>query len=206
MTLKIIGAGFGRTGTESMKRALEMLGFGPCYHMYEVLPHQDRVAMWRGIGSGDIVPDWDKVFEGYQATVDWPAAFYWHQLADLYPQAKILLTVRSAESWFASMEKTILKVVETSGHETIGGTLIVRRTFNNDLSRENMINTYNRHVAAVQNAFGPDRLLIYELGSGWAPLCAFLGCDVPEEDYPRGNDAQDFHSRAENSDPVMKGG
>jgi hypothetical protein len=111
MALDIIGAGFGRTGTESMKSALEMLGYGPCYHMYEVIPHKERFETWQGIYDGNIEPDWDAVFDGFKATVDWPAAHYWRELAAHFPEAKILLTYRDAESWYASMEKTILTLL-----------------------------------------------------------------------------------------------
>ena len=193
MILKVIGAGFGRTGTESMKRALEMLGFGPCYHMYEVLPHQDRVKMWRGILRG-AVPDWDAVFEGYQATVDWPAAHYWRDLAAHYPDAKILLTVRSSESWYASMDKTILQVLRDPADPDSIGQQLGRAVFDGRLDdRDHVIAAYERNIAEVQAAFGPERLLTYTLGDGWGPLCAFLGCPEPAADYPRSNAPGQFH-------------
>ena len=198
MALQVIGAGFGRTGTESMKRALEMLGFGPCYHMYEVYPDPARYKMWQDILDGEITPDWDHVFDGFQATVDWPACTYWRELSAQFPEAKILLTIRSSESWLASMENTILPALRDPKHEGTIGHKIKAKTFGNRVALEDhphVVEVFNRHNAEVQAAFGPERLLTYELGSGWEPLCAFLGVDVPDTPYPRGNDAADFHAR-----------
>ena len=113
MGLSVIGAGFGRTGTESMKLALETLGLGPCHHMKDVLGNPRQIDLWRSAARGER-PDWDEIFDGYIAAVDWPAAYFWRELSAYYPDAKILLTVRSPESWYASMANTILKVLETS--------------------------------------------------------------------------------------------
>ncbi|MEX0339182.1 MAG: sulfotransferase family protein [Arenibacterium sp.] len=198
MTLEIIGAGFGRTGTDSMKRALEMLGYGPCYHMYEVLPDQERYMTWQGIYDGRITPDWDVLFDGFRATVDWPAAHYWRELADHFPKAKILLTNRDPESWYASMDKTILTFMRDL-EVTEGMAPRIRRDVFADIAhdRDHIIAVYKRNVEAVQKAFGPERLLTYELGSGWAPLCQFLGVETPAEPYPSGNDSTDFHVKNE---------
>lgn len=194
--LDIIGAGFGRTGTESMKRALEILGFGPCYHMYEVMPNPERYQTWLDIYDGKITPDWDRVFDGYRSTVDWPAVRYWRELADAYPDAKILLTTRDPDSWFDSMSRTILKVVrDEEAPDTIGARLVREEFGDRTDDRDHVTGVYNAHVAEVQAAFGPDRLLTYELGSGWAPLCTFLGVDVPEVAYPKGNATEEFHAR-----------
>ena len=113
MALSVIGAGFGRTGTESMKLALETLGMGPCHHMKEVLANPEQVALWRSAAQGDL-PDWEDAFAGYSSAVDWPAAYFWRELSEYYPDAKILLTVRSADSWYASMANTILKTLKAS--------------------------------------------------------------------------------------------
>lgn len=193
MALEIIGAGFGRTGTESMKRALEMLGYGPCYHMHEVLSHKDRYAIWMSLCSTDAVPNWDDTFNGYRATVDWPGAHFWRELADHYPEAKIILTVRSSASWYASMDKTILPIMrgsdETKLAKAIGLSLFGNRIHDQDA----IIDVYEQHIAEVQSSFGPDRLLTYELGSGWEPLCRFLNVSVPDTPFPRGNDPDLFH-------------
>lgn len=198
MTLDIIGAGFGRTGTESMKKALEILGHDPTYHMFEILPHADRVEMWIEILSGNRQPDWTAIFAGYTACVDWPAAYFWRELSELYPEAKILLTVRSSESWYASMEKTILKFMrQSAGNTTIGGNL-AELVFDRRLDdKAHIIGVYERNIAEVQAAFGPDRLLTYELGSGWEPLCAFLQVPVPDVPYPSGNRSDQFQDNVD---------
>lgn len=195
MALSVIGAGFGRTGTESMKRALEMLGCGPCYHMHEVMYDKDRTETWRAIAKG-AKPAWDTIFSGYQATVDWPAAFFWRELSALWPDAKILLTKRDADSWYRSMENTILKVLrESDDPDSIGERLIAQQVFGGNLKdRDHVISVYNQNIADVQAAFGPDRLLTYNLGDGWEPLCNFLGKPIPREPYPRGNEPGSFHA------------
>ena len=198
MSLEIIGAGFGRTGTESMKRALELLGFGPCYHMHEVIPHKDRYAHWLSVYNDGADPRFEETFADYRATVDWPGARYWRELAAHYPDAKILLTVRSAESWYASMENTILKLMRDPEANPGMARSIARSVFSDRVyDRDHFIAVYEQNIADVQAEFGPERLLTYELGSGWGPLCAFLGVSEPEEDYPRGNAKDEFHKRGE---------
>lgn len=208
MPLKIIGAGFGRTGTESMKRALEMLGYGPCYHMYEVMPEPTRYQTWLDLYDDRIAPDWDAIFEGYQATVDWPACAYWRDLAAHFPEAKVLLTVRSAESWYASMEKTILTFMRQHNDPPGMAERLAAKTFGGRVSeadRDHIIDVFTRHNAEVQAAFGPERLLTYHLGSGWKPLCDFLDVPVPDAPYPRGNHAEAFHDRDQELTAVRRG-
>ncbi len=174
MALSVIGAGFGRTGTESLKLALEMLGLGPCHHMKEVLADPTRLARWRSIAQGaegaqgteSAEPDWDDVFAGYRSTVDWPGAYFWRALARHYPDAKILLTVRSAESWYASMENTILATLKASTDPaSIGLKLIGEQVFGGRLDdRSHIIAAYEQNTADVEAAFPPERLLTYQLG------------------------------------------
>ncbi len=102
MTIKIIGAGFGRTGKKSLKEALELLGFGPCYHMSELHRGPERLRFWQEAADSGKT-DWNALFDGYNACVDWPAAHYWRDLADFYPDAKVLLSVRPAEAWVKSI-------------------------------------------------------------------------------------------------------
>lgn len=193
MTLSVIGAGFGRTGTESMKRALEQLGLGPCHHMYEVMANPGQKAIWRSIAKGDD-RDWDEAFAGYHSAVDWPSAFFWRELAEYYPDAKILLTVRSSESWYASMEKTIFKTLgESSERDSVGIKLIAERVFGGRLDdRDHAVSIYEKNIADVQAAFGSDRLLTYNLGDGWESLCRFLDVPVPDTPFPRTNSAAEF--------------
>jgi hypothetical protein len=195
MALSVIGAGFGRTGTESMKLALETLGLGPCHHMKEVLPNPQQIALWRSVAQGGSA-DWDEIFAGYHAAVDWPAAYFWRELAEHYPDAKILLTLRSPESWYASMANTILKVLETSTDpDSLGVKLIGEGVFGGRADNPaHAMAAFERNTAEVQAAFTDERLLTYHLGDGWEPLCRFLGEPVPETPYPRSNSAEDFHS------------
>ena len=166
MALEIIGAGFGRTGTESMKRALERLGYGPCYHRYEVIPDKQRYETWQGIYDGTVTPDWDVVFDGFKATVDWPAARYWRELAAHFPQAKILLTYRDPESWYASMEKTILTFLRDPEKTDGMAPRLHRAVFGGNVQdKDHIIAVYERNISEVQKAIGPDRLLSYELGA-----------------------------------------
>ena len=192
MPLSVIGAGFGRTGTESLKKALEILGYDPCYHMFEVLPHQDRVDQWIGLTQG-ADPDWTKMFDGYNASVDWPGAHFWRELAAHYEEAKIILTVRESDKWFESMSSTILPLLRSGEPDSLGNKMFVQQTFEGNVDdRDHVIDCYNRHNACVEASIDPDRLLVYSLGSGWVPLCAFLGVDVPETPYPHGNSSDRF--------------
>jgi hypothetical protein len=207
MALSVIGAGFGRTGTESMKQALELLGYGPCYHMLEVLPNKARVLSWRAIARGK-QPDWDDVFQGFAATVDWPGAFFWRELSDFYPDAKILLTVRDSASWYESMENTILPVLRnTTDHNSIGTKLVLERVFAGNIDdRDHVIEAYERNTADVQAAFTPDRLLTYHVGDGWARLCRFLECSVPDVPYPHTNRPDQFQEAIARADRRRENG
>lgn len=196
MSLSIIGAGFGRTGTESLKKALEILGFGPCYHMFEVLPHPERVEMWRAAARGE-VPNWDDAFSGYRSTVDWPAAFFWRELSEHFPKAKIILSVRDAESWYESMDNTILRGLrDSTDQNSVGLKMIANGVFGGEINdRDHIIATYEANIREVQSAFSSDRLLTLELGSGWEPLCQFLECPIPQDPFPSSNSSEGFASR-----------
>lgn len=195
MTLKVIGAGFGRTGTASLKLALETLLGGPCYHMTEVLGKPGQVDLWIDVATGN--PDWDAIFDGYAATVDYPACNYWRELAVAYPDAKIVLSVRSPESWFESTQKTIFSE-RIQGYQkgTKWGEMClngVDKFVGGDLNdREAVIAAFNAHNEEVKSAFGPDRVLVFEAKDGWEPLCAFLGMPVPDEPYPNINSNEEF--------------
>lgn len=201
MSLQIIGAGFGRTGTESLKRALEMMGFGPCHHMHEVMARPELNTQWRAIAAG-ADPDWDRLFKGYRSTVDWPSTHYWDALADHYPDAKIILSLRDATGWYKSMQNTILPVLrDSTDAESFGTTVIRDQVFSGNLDdQDHVIRVYEDHITQVQAKIPADRLLTYELGSGWKPLCAFLGCEVPSEPYPSGNRPDQFHAKIAEAD------
>ena len=192
--MKVIGTGFGRTGTDSMRKALNILGVGPTHHMFELIEGRSSREQWLEIAEGG-KPDWETLFTGYNACVDWPSAFYWQSLITHYPQAKVLLTMRSAESWWKSFEATILKHIQ-SGDDPHGlaQRLIADQVFDGRPDdRNHAISIYNRNVEEVVSTVAPERLLIHDLGDGWDPLCQFLDVPVPEVDYPMGNTTEDFN-------------
>jgi len=178
-----------------MKMALEILGLGPCHHMKELLAKPAQLALWRLVARGDNL-DWNAAFAGYHCAVDWPSAFFWRELSAFYPHAKILLTVRDAESWYASMDKTILKTLrESTDPDSVSIKLIAERVFDGRLDdRAHAIAVYERNTAEVQAAFDGGRLLTYELGDGWEKLCQFLGKPVPDTPFPCSNSAEEFNA------------
>lgn len=198
MTLSVIGAGLGRTGTLSLKLALERLGFAPCCHMMEVFPHPERAAAWVATLDPD-KRDWDTLFDGFSATVDWPGVTYWRELAAYYPDAKVILSVRDPERWFESTQATIFnpeqqalaKAAMQPGTPDLSP--LVYAMFDNRINdRAHCIEAFNRHNREVVDTIPPDRLLVFEANSGWEPLCAFLGCDVPPDPFPHVNDSAFF--------------
>ncbi|UCI24737.1 sulfotransferase family protein [Mesorhizobium sp. B2-8-5] len=195
MSLKVIGTGFGRTGTDSMREALTMLGFGPCHHMSEVMAHEEQKALWRALAKG-AAPDWDRLFAGYKSCVDWPSAHYWRELIEIYPQARVILTWRSPESWWESFEKTLLPAIAGStDHDSLGVSLVSKQVFDGrPQDRAHAIAIYRDNVEAVLNTVPAERLLVHKLGDGWAPLCAHLGIPVPDEPYPSRNSTQEFRT------------
>ncbi|GII90737.1 hypothetical protein Ssi02_09680 [Sinosporangium siamense] len=164
-TLEIIGAGFGRTGTLSMKAALERLGFGPCYHAIEFMTHPDHPAKWESAFAGK--PDWESVFEGYRSTVDFPGAAFWRELADAYPQAKVILTTRDPESWYASVQATILTTMESRDGAPANDALDWFRKLSEKISdKQTAIEWFNEHNEAVRAYIPADRLLDFEVNQG----------------------------------------
>lgn len=195
MPLSVIGAGFGRTGTLSLKLALEQLGFGPCYHMVEVFKNPEAPAYWEAVADGGPV-DWEEVFEGYRSTVDWPSATFYRELAEAYPDAKVILTVRDPDAWFRSTQETIFGPLipkdETNPHSRMV-MKVIDDLFGRDMhNRERLISVFNAHNARVREVIAPERLLVYEVAEGWGPLCAFLGAPVPETPMPRVNSTEEF--------------
>lgn len=206
MALQVIGAGFGRTGTLSMKAALEQLGYDKCHHMLEVFPSDAQLDMWHRISQGE-TPDWDSVFDGFQASVDFPSSAYWRELAAYYPDAKIILTTRSFDSWYESASETIYPVsrdipgwmmmipkVRKIKEMTYG--VIWNRVFGGNFEDKTATRqAFEQHESDVKAAFSEDRLLVFHPKEGWGPLCAFLGKPVPDGDFPNVNDRSDFQNR-----------
>jgi hypothetical protein len=153
MTIQVIGAGFGRTGTDSLREALTILGFGPCHHMVEVNSNDEQRRLWRALAQGAAL-DWDRLLAGYSSFVDWPSAFYWRELMAHFPEAKVILTYRSPESWWESFEKTILAYINRqTDPESLVATLIARRVFDgrpND--RSHTISRYEANVREVRES------------------------------------------------------
>ena len=201
MALEIIGPGFGRTGTSSLKTALEHLGYGPTHHMFEVRDRPAQLAHWQALARGE-VPNWNNVFAGYRSQVDWPGARYWRELAAFYPNARLILTVRDPDEWYDSLSATILKLMDQRGHVPdphiaglldMGFTLIEIGEFEGRIrNRDHAIAMFNKRIADVQAGIPPARLLTFDVSEGWEPLCRFLGCDVPAISFPRLNSSRQF--------------
>lgn len=212
--MKVVGVGVGRTGTLSLKAALERLGFGPCFHGRHVLDHPDRLSLWEAAAAGDPV-DWTALFDGYTSTVDWPGAAFWRELAAAFPEARVVLTVRDADSWYDSVRSTIFRMFGDGpadgrvarARRTVPG-LDVFTAFHRRMiwdgffggrfaDRHHAIRLYNEHNAAVIRELPADRLLVTTPDGGWEPLCTFLGVPIPDEPYPHLNDPGMFWTRVE---------
>jgi hypothetical protein len=198
MGLKVIGAGFGRTGTRSLKEALEILGLGPCHHMMEVFMHPEQVPFWDRAALGEKV-DWNEVFATYNSACDWPSCSFYEELAQVYPDAKVILSLRDSKSWYKSVTSTILPAMKKSEGRLpgiFGPLLIGEKTFHEDFSEANMIQVYERHNEEVKRKIPKDRLLVFEAKDGWDSLCKFLGVPVPSVPYPAMNSTEEFQARA----------
>lgn len=203
MTIKVIGAGYGRNGTMSLKLALEKLGFDKCYHMMELDQAKDEDVAWVALNRGEDV-DFDKLFEGYQASVDWPSCNFWREQMAAYPEAKVILSERDPEAWYASIMKTIYaSSVALRDHENKDAMqqrrsdmvfeLIWDGLFDGRLEdKQHVIDVYLAHNQRVKDEVPADKLLVFESSLGWPPLCEFLGVPVPDEPYPKTNTSEDF--------------
>jgi hypothetical protein len=210
MPLQVVGAGLGRTGTASLKQALEMLLGSPCYHMFEVYEHRDHDALWQAAARGEPV-DLEHLMSGYAASVDWPACAFWRELATASPDAVILLSTRdSAETWWASMERTIVPTVKAAippdepdlaNHRAMVRELLGRRFTRDWDSPEAAMAAYEHHNEDVRRSADPRRLVEWRPGDGWEPICAALGAAVPSQPFPHENSTSDFRSRQGLADP-----
>jgi hypothetical protein len=202
MPLSVIGAGLGRTGTLSLKLALEQLDFGPCYHMREVFERHlaDHVPLWTKAARGEPV-DWSALFGDYRSAVDFPAAAFYREIADHFPSAKVILTVRDSDRWYESFSNTIrhpLTEALPDNLEAWGEMVrkaILDRVFGGDaMDRSHVIASYERHNEQVKRTVPFERLLVYEVADGWEPLCNFR-VPVPKEPYPKVNTTDEFRKR-----------
>jgi hypothetical protein len=197
MSLHVIGAGFGRTGTLSLKLALEQLGFGPCYHMVEVFKNPPSIGWWLDAADGQ--PDWPKILNGYNSCVDWPAATFYAQIAEAYPDAKVILTEREPEAWFRSTQATIFPRATPPDTDVPFDQLfrrIIGKLFDYRMrEHDHVIEVFKRHNAEVRRRISPERLLVYDVTQGWGPLCRFLGVPVPSVPMPKTNTAEEWSQR-----------
>ena len=202
--LAVIGLGVGRTGTYSLKLALEELGFGPCHHMEEVdVRSPVEIARWKAAAAGDV--DWEEAYSGYRAAVDWPTAAFCSELVGAYPDARFILSVRARDKWYESFSKTIYPLLtspDQTGEELapfvdMVAAVTAKSGFTIPSSREQALLAFDRHVAFVKSTVPGNRLLTYDVKEGWAPLCRFLGVATPDRPFPKTNTTQDFWKSAE---------
>ncbi|WP_341720570.1 sulfotransferase [Micromonospora sp. FIMYZ51] len=216
--MEVIGVGFGRTGTASLKQALDILGYGPTYHTREILKDPGRLAGWRRAVDGEPV-DWNAIFDGYRSTVDWPAAAFWRELVDRYPEAKIILTVRDPVQWHRSCMRTIFMAYRQG---RVSRTMVAlmqiplrladrrlaafnpifdgvfRRHFGDGPIHDEKyaVEVFEKHVRDVIDTVPAEKLLVYRPAEGWPTLCKFLGVGVPIVAFPHDNDQQAFQQQS----------
>jgi hypothetical protein len=200
MALKVIGSGYGRTGTMSMKLALEHLGFGPCHHMIEVMRNPAQPPLWKAVAAGGKV-DWSEVFRGYDSQVDWPGAAVWRDTSIAFPDAKVLHTERPEDVWWNSFSMTIGKFFNLLPNLPLPPdaadifhamkNLFVKDQFGDPIERDRAIAAYRRNNQMVRDTIPADRLLVFDVAQGWGPLCRFLEVPEPEAPFPS------THHRAE---------
>jgi sulfotransferase family protein len=186
--MKIIGAGLMRTGTMSMQAALGALGY-PCYHMVEVFRQAGHLDTWQKFVAGQAAMDWNALFARFEATVDTPACLFYRELMQEFPDAKVILTVRDPERWYESFAalprvvdglRPLERWIPKLGKAIRFVDAVFDNTFAGPLERGNCIRAFTAHNEAVQRFVPPERLLVFRVTDGWEPLCAFLGCAVPQ--------------------------
>ena len=213
MAMEVIGAGFPRTGTTTLKMALEMLGFSKTYHFKDLFAFPEKVEYWNELEDTGST-NFDALFEGYVASVDFPGYPYYKTFMEVYPEARVILTVRDFEAWYESTAKTIHNVVpetiiENAGAKSQGelNTLLQNKVkcieflrskyFTKELggvftNKEAVQQIFENHIAEVKRFVPASQLLVYEVTDGWEPLCAFLGKDVPQVEFPHLNKKEGF--------------
>ena len=202
--MDVIGVGFGRTGTLSLKAALERLGVGPCMHMIPVLEDPERARLFRKAAAGDGA-SLEAALDGHRSTVDWPGTYFWRYLVDRHPHAKVVLTVRDPQEWYDSAYRTIYRAATGPRPADEGAATAIDMahavvwdgTFDGRFAdRDFAVRVFTEHIDAVRREVPAERLLEYEVKQGWEPLCAFLGRPVPQEEFPRLNDSAAFAEMA----------
>jgi hypothetical protein len=198
MEIQLVGAGVGRTGTTSLKAALEQLLGAPCHHMLEVFGHPESVPTWHAAARGESV-DWADLLADYAAIVDWPGGAFWPELSEAFPDAVVLLSTRDPERWYESARATIFGFIDLDEPpaEMAEWSAFIRDLFANrftlDLDdKDATIAAFEAHNAAVRAAVPADRLVEWTAADGWGPLCEALGVPVPDEPFPRLNTREDW--------------
>jgi hypothetical protein len=217
--MKVIGAGFGRTGTLSLKVALDELGFGPCYHMSETAVNPGHVEAWSRAAAGEAI-DWRWLFQNYNAAVDWPTCAFYEQLIEVFPDARVILTVRDPDRWYESVLNTIYQgskqrqvaqaneppdeeVAPEERERRARGRMVDRLIWQGGAfqgrfeDRDFAIGVYQRHIQDVKRKVPSERLLEYQVAEGWGPFCAFLGVAIPKNrPFPHVNDTASFQQQS----------
>jgi hypothetical protein len=207
MPLELIGAGFGRTGTLSLKTAIETLGL-PCHHMLEVFANPGSEKQWYDASLGKQT-DWEGLLGSYRAIVDWPGCRFWQELTALYPDAPVLLSVRDSERWYESAYETIYQAIvgarssedpEVLERMKMADKIVFEDTFKGRFEdRAFAMGVFEAHIEEVKRSIPSDRLLVYAMGGGWEPLCRVLGKPVPDVDFPHVNSRDEFLGRVKSA-------
>jgi hypothetical protein len=200
MALKIIGAGFGRTATLSLKYALERLGFGPCHHMSEVISNAAQTALWSDVTDGK--PDFGAIFSGYSSAVDFPTSAYWQDVLATYPNSKVVLNLRDPDDWYESFSQTILPLILDKSSWPEAATpwfkmiekVIIGKALGGKTDKTGILAAYRENEATVRALAKTGRALVFQPRDGWQPLCTFLGVEVPTDPYPKSNERKEFFS------------
>ncbi len=202
MAIQVFGAGVGRTGTFSLKLAINQIGLGPCHHMEAVLHNMPvQVPLWSAALDGS--PDWSAIYNGFDSAVDWPTAGFFRELLEAYPSAKFVLTERNPENWANSFGATIYKLLASKDQSPpemkawldMCDGVIAKTGFPPGLNHDSLMNAFIAHNEAVRATIPASQLLIYEVKQGWGPLCEFLDVPAPDEPFPRTNDRAEFWDR-----------
>jgi len=211
--MKVIGAGFGRTGTMSLKHELEQLGAGPCLHMIDLIRQNELIEPWHDAAVKGQDPDWDAMFAGFDSTIDWPGCSYWRELIDVYPDTPVLLNIRDFDPWYKSCINTIWAIRQAAQAGTLDGdgsedppppelwevigTLIYGHDFQGNFEDEDwMRRNYAERIEEIKSTVPSDRLVIFRLEDqpGWTPICEMLGVEEPAEDFPHLHDTNEFRA------------
>lgn len=211
--IQVIGAGFPRTGTTTLKRVLETLGYDKCYHMKEFLVNPDHLKYWKEVDEKEST-NWEELFRGYKACVDVPGYPYYQILMKQYPGAKVILTIRPFDQWYSSASETVLKAGPQTILEKLSMLLklpfnprlrkVIKaiqfferifwdEQFNNKFTdKEYAKEIYESHIEQVKNTVPEQSLLVYDVRQGWEPLCGFLNKSIPDEEFPHLNKKENF--------------